>query len=123
MKKRWLVEKYRDIIANLEMWRAKNALRLELTHLERQLITALSERELYSLQIEQTVTELRGQKVRFGTLYPVLRSLEKRGFLTAWWKIGASPSPKRRCYRATALGEQTLQKVYEREADVRRHTG
>jgi PadR family transcriptional regulator PadR len=46
-----------------------------------------------------------------GTIYPVLARLERDGLLKSWWEE-VDPSeagrPRKRFYRATALGLQTL---------------
>ncbi len=53
-----------------------------------------------------------------GTVYPLLRRLERRGVLTAAWEdedtARAEQRPPRRYYRLTAAGESSLSEVAER---------
>lgn len=53
-----------------------------------------------------------------GTVYPLLRRLERRGVLTGAWEdeetARAEQRPPRRYYRLTPLGEASLEEVAER---------
>lgn len=53
-----------------------------------------------------------------GTVYPLLRRLERRGVLAAAWedeaRAKAEQRPARRYYRLTAVGETALEDVAER---------
>jgi PadR family transcriptional regulator PadR len=53
-----------------------------------------------------------------GTVYPILRRLEKRGVLTGAWEdesdARAEQRPQRRYYRLTPVGEESLGVVIER---------
>lgn len=53
-----------------------------------------------------------------GTVYPLLRRLERRGVLTGAWEdeetARAEQRPPRRYYRLTPLGESSLEEVAER---------
>lgn len=53
-----------------------------------------------------------------GTVYPLLRRLERRGVLTAAWEdeavARAEQRPPRRYYRLTSVGESSLGEVAER---------
>jgi DNA-binding PadR family transcriptional regulator len=53
-----------------------------------------------------------------GTVYPILRRLERRGVLAAAWEdeaaARAEQRPPRRYYRLTPLGEQALAEVTDR---------
>ncbi len=53
-----------------------------------------------------------------GTVYPLLRRLERRGVLTAAWEeddvARAEQRPPRRYYRLTPVGEASLEEVAER---------
>jgi DNA-binding PadR family transcriptional regulator len=50
-----------------------------------------------------------------GTVYPLLRRLERRGVLEAAWEdeeeAQADGRPQRRYYRLTALGEYSLEEI------------
>jgi PadR family transcriptional regulator PadR len=53
-----------------------------------------------------------------GTVYPILRRLERRGVLEGVWedeaKARADQRPARRYYRLTRVGEEALAEVTER---------
>ena len=53
-----------------------------------------------------------------GTVYPILRRLERRGVLAGAWEdeaaAHAEQRPARRYYRLTAVGEASLAEVAER---------
>jgi DNA-binding PadR family transcriptional regulator len=53
-----------------------------------------------------------------GTVYPILRRLERRGVLEGAWedegKARAEQRPPRRYYRLTPLGEESVLEVLER---------
>lgn len=53
-----------------------------------------------------------------GTVYPLLRRLERRGVLTAAWEdekvARAEQRPPRRYYRLTPVGEAALEEIAER---------
>lgn len=53
-----------------------------------------------------------------GTVYPILRRLERRGVLTGAWEDEATATaeqrPPRRYYRLTPVGEEALVEVLER---------
>ena len=53
-----------------------------------------------------------------GTVYPILRRLEKRGVLTGAWEdesdARAEQRPQRRYYRLTRVGEAAMDEVTER---------
>jgi DNA-binding PadR family transcriptional regulator len=59
-----------------------------------------------------------------GTVYPMLRRLEKRGVLSAAWEDEArargEQRPQRRYYRLTPLGDETLFEVTERFPSLHR---
>jgi PadR family transcriptional regulator PadR len=53
-----------------------------------------------------------------GTVYPILRRLERRGVLEGAWedeaRARAEQRPPRRYYRVTRLGEEAMDEVAER---------
>lgn len=59
-----------------------------------------------------------------GTVYPILRRLEKRGVLDGVWedesRARAEQRPARRYYRLTAVGEEALAEVLARFPTVGR---
>ncbi|MCH5191928.1 MAG: PadR family transcriptional regulator [Oscillospiraceae bacterium] len=73
-------------------------------------LSVLSNGELYGYQIIKTV-ELMSENVfqmNEGTLYPILHSLEKEGFLTSRWCESEENSRKRKYYKITDKGRKEL---------------
>jgi DNA-binding PadR family transcriptional regulator len=84
---------------------------LSTSPLELDLLALCKDRSFYSREIEQALKEVSGRKRRFGSLYPTLHHLEKRGLLSAHW--GDEPreergGPRRRYYTTTDRGVQAL---------------
>jgi DNA-binding PadR family transcriptional regulator len=59
----------------------------------------------YGYSLRQALAE-RGMPIEEGTLYPLLRRLEKQGVLASEWKI--EDGPPRRYYRLNDAGEALL---------------
>ena len=92
---------------------------LHLSPLEEDLLTILNGHELYSIQIERILQKECGRKQDFGSIYPTLRNLLKRGFLSARWgeeTPDVPGGPRRRYYTLIGLGARALE-----EAEKRRH--
>jgi len=80
--------------------------------LERPLILWLiSQGPRHGYELIKEVKRLTGQKLKPGTLYPLLYWLEDEGFVVGEWiKRGQR---ELRCYRLTEKGKGTLLKVHE----------
>lgn len=90
---------------------------LHISPLEEDLLTLLNGRELYPLQIERALKEVCGRRQAFGSLYPVLRHLEKRRLLSARWGDEAPEErggPRRRYYTIADPGKDALKLKRER---------
>ena len=90
---------------------------LYLSPLEEDLLTLLVGRELYGLVIMEAVRETGGRSVGFGSLYPTLHKLEKKGFAISRWGEDIPEerrNARRRYYRATGLGERALRATQRR---------
>lgn len=59
----------------------------------------------YGYSLRQALAE-RGMPIEEGTLYPLLRRLEKQGLLASEWKI--EEGPPRRYYHLNKTGEKLL---------------
>lgn len=59
----------------------------------------------YGYSLRQALAE-RGMPIEEGTLYPLLRRLERQGLLTSEWRI--EDGPPRRYYRLNDAGERLL---------------
>ena len=95
---------------------------LYLTTLEQELLSLLTGRELYSVEIERAFSEVVGRKRNFGSFYPTLRKLEKQGLLSARWgdeEPEERGGPRRRYYKTTVLGADALKEAQRRREDLR----
>lgn len=86
---------------------------LHLSPLDECVLTLLVQHELYGLEIIEAIQEATGGKKRigFGSLYPTLHKLEKRGLVQARWGEDTPEErqgARRKYYRITGLGEKAL---------------
>ena len=80
---------------------------------EELILLALQDKELYGLQIVQSIKDASGgrKKLRIGSLYPTLHSLEEKGLVQSQWGDECPQERKgarRRYYSLTQSGEATL---------------
>ena len=91
---------------------------LHLSPLEEDLLTILSgSRELYSVEFERVLKEVCGRTQDFGSIYPTLRNMVKRGLLSTRWgeETPEVPGgPRRRYYRITDPGREALRLAEDR---------
>jgi len=94
-----------------------------LASLEEDVMTVLLNQELYGLQILQALNESsRLGRIGFGSLYPTLHRLDKKGYLSARWGEeldGESGGARRKYYRITGLGEQVLDATHLRRQQLK----
>ncbi len=89
---------------------------LHISPLEEYVLILLTQRELYGLEIIealQTVTEGR-RRIGFGSLYPTLHKLEKRGLVQARWGEDTPQErqgARRKYYCITGQGQLALQET------------
>lgn len=88
-----------------------------LSALEEDILTVLLGRPLYGLLISRAITDASNglRNIGVGSLYPTLRRLEKKGFVSSYWEgEGEEKSEKkrggarRRYYKITSKGSQAL---------------
>jgi PadR family transcriptional regulator, regulatory protein PadR len=96
---------------------------MDLSPQEEILLTLLVGKELYGLQIMKAIEEVGEGKLRmkFGSLYPVLHQLERKGFLTSRWgndRPEERGGARRRYYLTTGLGEQALREAQRLRANL-----
>ncbi len=82
---------------------------LNLTLTEESILNALLFRERYGLEIMNAIAEASGGRktIGFSSLYPNLRKLEKRGFVTSRWGDETpeeTTGARRRYYKITGSG-------------------
>jgi len=96
---------------------------VKISALEEDILTFLGGWEKYGLDILDGLNEGRPIPIGFGSLYPTLNRLEKKGLIS--WKWGdeqdASGGARRKYYKVTGQGAAALREVQEyRELLARR---
>jgi PadR family transcriptional regulator, regulatory protein PadR len=88
---------------------------VRLSAIEEDVLTALLGRELYGLELLDELNPDRPIPLRFGSLYPVLNRLEKKGLVACRWgdEQADSGGARRKYYKVTGLGASTLQSVQQ----------
>ncbi len=73
-------------------------------------LSVLEKEEMYGYIIVRTIAGLSEDyfQMNEGTLYPILHSLEKEGYLTSSWKTITDGGRKRRYYKITDKGLKCL---------------
>lgn len=89
-----------------------------ISHVEEGILTVLDGYELYGLQIIDAVEEGSGGKLKlgFGTVYPTLRRLERKGFVQARWGEDTPEErggARRRYYKVTPKGAKILRELQQ----------
>lgn len=84
-----------------------------MTQLEEYVLLTLTQRPLYGLEIAVALAEGSGgtRKIGFGSLYPTLHKLEKRGLVKATWGEASHDErsgPRRKYYALTRQGTRAL---------------
>jgi PadR family transcriptional regulator, regulatory protein PadR len=84
-----------------------------LSAIDEDVLTVLLGRELYGLEVLDELNPGRPIKLRFGSLYPALNRLEKKGFVTWRWgdEMDESGGARRKYYKVTGLGASALSAV------------
>ncbi|MBE7386164.1 MAG: helix-turn-helix transcriptional regulator [Leptolyngbya sp. SIO1E4] len=87
---------------------------VKISAIDEDILTVLMSRELYGLEIlDQLNLDRPVNELRFGSLYPALNRLEKKG-LVAWkWgdEVDESGGARRKYYKVTGLGAKSLRAV------------
>ena len=86
---------------------------VKLSAIDQDIITVLLGRELYGLEILDQLNLDRPIELRFGSLYPALNRLEKKGLVTWKWgdEVDESGGARRKYYKVSGLGARTLREV------------
>ncbi len=74
------------------------------------LLSLLSQRDLYGYEISKVIKRLSEDKYEMseGTLYPALKRLEKKEWITSYWS--ENETGRRKYYKMTELGNKELEK-------------
>lgn len=87
---------------------------IDLTALEETFLLALSTRELYGLEIITAVEEVKKKRIGFGSLYPTLHQLEKKGLVKSRWGEDTPDErggARRKYYKITGAGQIALREA------------
>ncbi|MEO0825485.1 MAG: PadR family transcriptional regulator [Cyanobacteria bacterium J06639_16] len=99
---------------------------IRLSAVDEDILTVLLGRELYGLEILDQLNLDRPIELKFGSLYPALNRLEKKGLVSWQWgdEVDASGGARRKYYKVTGLGARSLNVVQQYRASLaRRSTG
>jgi PadR family transcriptional regulator PadR len=101
----------------------KDTDQFDLSLQEEIIMTLLVSRELYGLELMKAIEEATEGKLRikFGSLYPTLHRLEKKGFVTSHWGDDTPEErggARRKYYQVTGLGERALRETQRLRANL-----
>ena len=103
--------------------KAENLVRI--SAIDEDLLAVLLGRELYGLEIlDQLNLDRPTSKLKFGSLYPALNRLEKKGLVSWKWgdEVDESGGARRKYYKVTGLGAKTLRGVQQYRASLASRT-
>jgi PadR family transcriptional regulator, regulatory protein PadR len=96
---------------------------VRLSAIEEDILTGMGRKELYGLEILDQLNLCRPSELNFGSLYPALNRLDRKGFIS--WRWGdvqdGSGGARRKYYEVTDLGVKVLADVqsYRRALQIR----
>ncbi|MBE9117839.1 helix-turn-helix transcriptional regulator [Lusitaniella coriacea LEGE 07157] len=95
---------------------------VKLSAIDEDILTVLLGRELYGLEILDQLNLDRPIELKFGSLYPALNRLEKKGLVTWKWgdEVDESGGARRKYYKMTGLGAEALSTVQQYRASLAR---
>ena len=98
---------------------------LNISPVEESILTILAEYELYGLEIIEALEKGSGGKLKvsFGTLYPALRRLERKGFVETRWGDETPEErggARRKYYSISPKGVEVLREIQQIRADLTR---
>lgn len=95
----------------------------KLSSLEEDILTSMGFHKIYGLEILERLNEGRRIPVGFGSLYPTLNRLEKKGFVSWEWgdEQDQTGGARRKYYKVTGMGASVLKEVqgYRRQLAAR----
>ena len=99
---------------------------VKISAIDQDILTVLLGRELYGLSIlDQLNLDRPVSKLRFGSLYPALNRLEKKGLVKWRWgdEVEGSGGARRKYYKVTGLGVRSLEAVQEYRSTLAQRIG
>ncbi|MDB9529948.1 PadR family transcriptional regulator [Oscillatoria sp. CS-180] len=97
----------------------KSSKPVKISAIDEDILTVLLSRELYGLEIlDQLNLDRPVNELKFGSLYPALNRLEKKGLVVWRWgdEVDESGGARRKYYKVTGLGARSLRAVQEYRA-------
>ncbi|GAB1544595.1 PadR family transcriptional regulator [Scytonema sp. NUACC21] len=93
---------------------------VKLSAIDEDILTVLLGRELYGLEILNLLNDGRPIPFGFGSLYPALNRLEKKGLVSWHWGDEAEETggARRKYYKVEALGATVLEEVRKYRAQL-----
>ena len=76
--------------------------------LEYSVLSIIDRNPVYGYELISTLNEQESLSTTEGTIYPLLRRLEKGGLISSFWKETAPGTPPRKYYELTKNGLKTL---------------
>ncbi|NEP13760.1 MAG: PadR family transcriptional regulator [Symploca sp. SIO2C1] len=98
---------------------------VKLSAIDEDIVTVLMGTELYGLEILDKLNPDRPIPLSFGSLYPALNRLEKKGLIKWRWgdETEETGGARRKYYKVTGLGATTLNKVQRYRALLVQRSG
>lgn len=76
--------------------------------LEYAILLLIDKGDCYGYQIISSLEKYPGLSAKENTVYPLLRRLEKEGYIDSFWKDKNEGLPPRKYYRITSLGKKAI---------------
>lgn len=97
-----------------------------ISYVEESILTILNRHELYGLEIITAIEQGSEGKLKlgFGTLYPTLRRLEKKGFVETRWGSeisGEREGARRKYFKISAKGAEILHQIQQIRAELMKY--
>lgn len=92
---------------------------VKISAIDEDILTVLMSRELYGLEIlDQLNLDRPIAELKFGSLYPAMNRLEKKGLVSWRWgdEVDESGGARRKYYKVTGLGARSLRAVQQYRA-------
>ena len=98
---------------------------VKISAIDEDILTVLLSRELYGLEIlDQLNLDRPVNDLKFGSLYPALNRLEKKGLVVWRWgdEVDESGGARRKYYKVTGWGAKSLRAVQQYRAALARRS-
>ena len=79
-------------------------------HIDTMILAILEKNDSYGFEITKNVLEQTTFELKDGTLYISLKRLESKGFIESYWQSSQGPGNRRKYYKITQYGIESLDK-------------